>query len=168
MPYYATENQISTQPIEGGIEITKQQYKDALQAQLDGHTVVIRGDGLRLLSPETRTVYSIADKSEKKIAENDDVPSGYTETEPQKHDAWDGAKWVEDTAAKQEAQWERIRSQRDQKLSETDYAVLPDSPHDTQAVRGYRQALRDLPQSVGNPDDVVWPDNPLSKNTLEQ
>ena len=160
MPY-ATENQISTQPLEGGIEITEQQYKDALQATLDGHTVAIRNDGLRLLSPETKTVYSTADKSEKKIAENDDVPSGYTETEPQEHDTWDGEKWAEDTAAKEAAQWGRIRSQRDGKLSDTDWAVLPDSPHDTQAVRDYRQALRDLPQTYQTPDAVIWPNNPI-------
>ena len=160
MPY-ATENQISTQPLEGGVEITEQQYKNALQAQLDGYSVAVRGDGLRLLSPETKTVYNTADKSKKEIAVNDDVPAGYTETEPSEYDTWDGAKWLEETAAKEAAQWERIRSQRDQKLSETDWAVLPDSPHDTQAVRDYRQALRDLPQLVGNPDDVVWPTNPL-------
>ena len=159
MPF-ATENRISTEPLDGGIEITEQEYQDALQATLDGHTVAIRDDGLRILSPETKTVYSTSDKSEKEIAINDDVPSGYTETEPQEHDTWDGAKWVEDTAAKEAAQWERIRSQRDGKLSDTDWAVLPDSPHDTQAVRDYRQALRDITQ-YATPDDVVWPDSPL-------
>ena len=56
--------------------------------------------------------------------------------------------------------WDEIRQQRDQKLSDTDWAVLPDSPHDTQAVRDYRQALRDITEAK-SPDDVVWPENPL-------
>ena len=60
-----------------------------------------------------------------------------------------------------EQEWQRIREKRNELLTATDWAVLPDSPHDTQAMRDYRQALRDLPQLVGNPDDVVWPDNPL-------
>ena len=160
MPY-ATNNQISTQPLEGGIEITEQEYKDALQATLDGHTVAIRGEELRILSPETKTVFSTTDKSKKQIAENDDVPEGYTETEPHAYDTWDGEKWVEDTQAKEMAAWQEIRQQRDAKLSDTDWAVLPDSPHDTQAVRDYRQALRDLPQAYQNAAQVVWPINPL-------
>ena len=174
MPYYATENQISTQPLEGGIEITEQQYKDALQATLDGRTVAVRSDGLRLLSPETKTVYNTTDKSEKEIANNDDVPEGYTETKPQEHDIWDGTQWVEDTAAKQAAQWERIRSQRDQKLSDTQWIM---DRHSEQVAHGiapsltdkqvkafadYRQALRDITEAK-SADDVVWPENPLEE-----
>ena len=81
---------------------------------------------------------------------------------PDQYHTWDGTKWVEDTAAKEAAELERIRSQRDQKLSATDWAVLPDSPHDTQAVRDYRQALRDITKAK-SPDKVKWPDNPLEK-----
>mgnify|MGYP006431953413 CR=1 FL=1 len=65
-----------------------------------------------------------------------------------------------------EQTWQRIREKRNQLIAETDWAVLPDSPHDSQYVRDYRQALRDLPQSVGNPDDVVWPDNPIFNNLM--
>ena len=64
-----------------------------------------------------------------------------------------------------DAQWQRIREKRNQLIADTDWAVLPDSPHDTQAVRDYRQALRDITQ-YATPDDVVWPDNPLSNNLL--
>ena len=59
-----------------------------------------------------------------------------------------------------DAQWQRIREKRNQLIANTDWAVLPDSPHDTQAVRDYRQALRDITE-YATPDDVVWPDNPL-------
>lgn len=61
----------------------------------------------------------------------------------------------------EELHWRKIRNRRDVLLSSTDWAVLPDSPYNTQALLDYRQALRDLPQTFTNPDDVVWPDNPL-------
>ena len=59
-----------------------------------------------------------------------------------------------------DAEWGRIREKRNHLIADTDWAVLPDSPHDTQAVRDYRQALRDITE-YATPDDVVWPDNPL-------
>ena len=58
--------------------------------------------------------------------------------------------------------WQRIREKRNQLIAETDWAVLPDSPHATQAMRDYRQALRDITK-YATPDAVVWPDNPLEK-----
>jgi hypothetical protein len=47
---------------------------------------------------------------------------------------------------------EELRQARNQALSNSDWAVLPDSPHDNEgfqkAIRMYRQQLRDLPQKV--------------------
>ncbi len=51
-----------------------------------------------------------------------------------------------------------VRSKRDSLIRDTDYAVLPDSPHDTPEVRKYRQALRDVPQQKGFPHKVTWPE----------
>lgn len=56
-----------------------------------------------------------------------------------------------------------VRSQRDAKLSDTDYLVVPDypiSPEDLEAVKGYRQALRDIPEQSGFPKNVQWPVEP--------
>lgn len=56
-----------------------------------------------------------------------------------------------------------IRSQRDAKLSATDYLVVPDypiSPEDLEAVKVYRQALRDIPEQSGFPKNVQWPVEP--------
>lgn len=56
-----------------------------------------------------------------------------------------------------------IRSQRDVKLSATDYLVVPDypiSPEDLEAVKAYRQALRDIPEQSGFPKNVQWPVEP--------
>lgn len=55
---------------------------------------------------------------------------------------------------------EEIRAERDRKLRATDFAVYADSPHDTDEVREYRQALRDVPQQEGFPEDITWPSKP--------
>ena len=57
----------------------------------------------------------------------------------------------------------RVRSQRDAKLSATDYLIVPDypiSPEDLEAVKVYRQALRDIPEQSGFPKNVQWPVEP--------
>lgn len=59
--------------------------------------------------------------------------------------------------------WRSIRGQRDALLSASDYVILPDAPYSDVTktnYRTYRQALRDLPQTYSNPDDVVWPTKP--------
>ena len=56
-----------------------------------------------------------------------------------------------------------VRSQRDAKLSATDYLVVPDypiSPEDLEAVKAYRQALRDITEQSGLPKNVQWPVEP--------
>lgn len=56
-----------------------------------------------------------------------------------------------------------VRSQRDAKLSATDYLIVPDypiSPEDLEAVKVYRQALRDIPEQSGFPKNVQWPVEP--------
>jgi hypothetical protein len=53
-----------------------------------------------------------------------------------------------------------IRQQRDAMLSATDYRIMPDYPisdTDRDALRAYRQALRDIPEQPGFPNSVVWP-----------
>lgn len=103
---------------------------------------------------------------------------------------WDGSQWVlvEDTSAldrfgvsveeigtapvpseptfnpdeqalEQEAK--QARAQRDRMLTESDFAVLPDAPvSDAQAWKDYRQALRDLPEQAGFPEEITWPTKP--------
>lgn len=58
---------------------------------------------------------------------------------------------------------EQIRSKRDSLISDTDYLLMDDYPisaEDLEAVKAYRQALRDVPQQEGFPFDVVWPELP--------
>lgn len=56
-----------------------------------------------------------------------------------------------------------VRGNRDAKLSETDYLVVPDYPiseENLNEVKVYRQALRDITEQTGFPKDVIWPDVP--------
>lgn len=64
--------------------------------------------------------------------------------------------------------WNNIRSNRNALLVQSDWCVLPDSPLSPellQAMKEYRQKLRDITKDFENPDDVVFPINPLESNS---
>lgn len=59
-------------------------------------------------------------------------------------------------------QWaDMIRRKRDALISGTDYYILPDyteiPPEALEAIKVYRQALRDIPEQAGFPRNVKWP-----------
>lgn len=59
--------------------------------------------------------------------------------------------------------WEMIRKARDQDLSASDYAAMPDYPMlETNKLifAEYRQKLRDIPDQGEDPDAVLWPSKP--------
>lgn len=58
---------------------------------------------------------------------------------------------------------EQIRSIRSDLLRSTDWTQMSDSPMSTDIKAmwaSYRQALRDIPEQVSFPSDVVWPVEP--------
>jgi len=59
-----------------------------------------------------------------------------------------------------EQEADEARTQRDALLSQSDWTQVPDAPVDQAAWAEYRQALRDLPQQEGFPQEVVWPNPP--------
>lgn len=66
----------------------------------------------------------------------------------------------EDIEARNEAQAQSVRAQRDQLLLACDWTQLSDSPVDPLPWSAYRQELRDVPQQAGFPWTVVWPVSP--------
>tara|TARA_Y100000748_G_C15140978_1_gene350039 strand:- start:65 stop:505 length:441 start_codon:yes stop_codon:yes gene_type:complete len=58
-----------------------------------------------------------------------------------------------------EEQWASIREQRNAKLVESDWRGVSDITMSND-WKTYRQALRDLPASESNPDDITWPTEP--------
>lgn len=55
---------------------------------------------------------------------------------------------------------ERVRSKRNELLSQSDWTQLPDSNVNKTAWATYRQALRDVPEQSGFPWEVTWPTQP--------
>ena len=54
----------------------------------------------------------------------------------------------------------QVRDERDRKLEETDWYMMPDYPADPgtlEIVKNYRKALRDITLQSGFPRDVKWP-----------
>lgn len=54
----------------------------------------------------------------------------------------------------------RIRDERDRKIEETDWYMMPDYPADSETlevVKNYRKALRDITLQSGFPRNVEWP-----------
>ena len=57
-----------------------------------------------------------------------------------------------------------VRLERNRLLSDTDHLIQEDYPisdEKRQKIKVYRQALRDIPQQDGFPDNIVWPDKPV-------
>ena len=52
-----------------------------------------------------------------------------------------------------------LRAERNQRLANTDWWVMPDRTA-TQAQLDYRQALRDITDTYSSLDTVVWPQEP--------
>ena len=77
---------------------------------------------------------------------------------------WDDDKGVFPTADEMNAavvvaNWDRVRKERNELLAVTDFYALTDVPMSADMTT-YRQALRDVPASVENSKDVVWPEKP--------
>lgn len=74
-------------------------------------------------------------------------------------EAWRGKVTVEEVAETAD----EIRARRDKLLSDTDWTQTLDAPINAvtrEAMRTYRQALRDVPQQDRFPTDVQWPELP--------
>ena len=53
-----------------------------------------------------------------------------------------------------------VRTERNEKLSASDWTQLADAPVDKTAWATYRQALRDITAQAGFPWTITWPDAP--------
>jgi hypothetical protein len=74
-----------------------------------------------------------------------------------------GGKWSQGWTVQNRPQEEAaaaIRAARNQKLSDSDWTQLADSPENKAAWATYRQALRDIPTQAGFPWEVQWPTQP--------
>ena len=59
--------------------------------------------------------------------------------------------------------WAQVRVERDRLLADCDWTQVADAPltaGEKEAWADYRQALRDIPQTQDDPDDIEWPEEP--------
>jgi hypothetical protein len=63
-------------------------------------------------------------------------------------------------AAKDAEQAKSVRSERGEKLKDSDWTQVADAPVDKAAWATYRQALRDVTQQSGFPWTITWPTQP--------
>ena len=68
----------------------------------------------------------------------------------------------EEIEARNDAQWAKVRAERNVKLSECDWTQLQDAPVDAAAWATYRQALRDITLQ-SDPFAIEWPLSPLEQ-----
>ena len=77
-----------------------------------------------------------------------------SKTKPTEQECTDGLAQLQN-----DYDWQEVRTKRNKLLAETDFYALSDVTMTTE-MSNYRQALRDLPSSTSNPDDVVFPTKP--------
>lgn len=87
------------------------------------------------------------------------TPNGNVPFTPEEEAEWD-AEEAEYAAGANDRAAAKIRTERDIKLTESDWTQVADAPVDKAAWATYRQALRDIPSQAGFPNEVVWPVEP--------
>lgn len=77
------------------------------------------------------------------------------------YDAADYLMYEADLANRGQVRAAQAREKRDAELAATDWTQMPDVPQATKDKWApYRQALRDVPQQAGFPDNIQWPSKP--------
>jgi len=87
------------------------------------------------------------------------TPNGNVPFTPEEEAEWDlmEAEWAAGANDRAAAE---IRTERDAKLTSCDWTQVADAPVDKTAWATYRQALRDIPEQAGFPNEITWPTEP--------
>lgn len=106
--------------------------------------------------PFTRAAYPTYDKRTQKLEVGDieQVNGKWVEQ-------WNVVNRTQEEVSQQDAiQEAKIRSDRDERLAQSDWTQVADAPVNQEAWSTYRQALRDVPAQEGFPWSVTWPTQP--------
>ena len=87
------------------------------------------------------------------------TPNGNVPFTPEE-EAESDARKAEYAAGANDRAASEIRTERDAKLTESDWTQVLDAPVDQAAWATYRQVLRDIPAQAGFPNTVTWPAKP--------
>ena len=87
------------------------------------------------------------------------TPNGNVPFTPEE-EAESDARKAEYAAGANDRAASEIRTERDAKLTESDWTQVLDAPVDQAAWATYRQVLRDITAQAGFPNTVTWPAKP--------
>ena len=87
------------------------------------------------------------------------TPEGNVPFTPEEEAEWDAME-AEYAAGADDRAAAEVRTERDAKLTESDWTQVVDAPVDQVAWATYRQALRDIPEQAGFPNTINWPTEP--------
>lgn len=87
------------------------------------------------------------------------TPNGNVPFTPEEEAEWDAME-AEYAAGANDRAAAEVRTERDAKLTQSDWTQVADAPVDKAAWATYRQALRDIPSQAGFPNEVTWPVEP--------
>jgi hypothetical protein len=91
--------------------------------------------------------------------QNNEMTQNCTEVDPVEIDGVWTQQWLVENKPQEEAS-ANVRSHRDTLLSNSDWTQVNDAPVDKDAWAAYRQALRNIPEQVGFPFNVEFPEKP--------
>lgn len=100
--FYALSDVLLTIYEDGAIEITEQQYNNALSAKMEGRKAFVRDGKLIIFSGVMVKAWSKENKQAKEFDEFDVIPEDYTIIEPVGDVVWGEDKWVERIKSPQE------------------------------------------------------------------
>lgn len=124
--------------------------------------------------PENKTISLVLkDNSDSKIFGGEEFPYGFvldsgdqSEVSLWLKDLWDKGEihpYDYDGPTREDLEADRVRCERNCRLSETDKYMTMDYPisdEKRQKIREYRQSLRDLTKHSGFPLQIEWPEKP--------
>ncbi|EOX3345189.1 phage tail protein [Vibrio cholerae] len=162
--FFAFEDALMLEHVEDAIEITEQQYNDAIAAKMAGRQAFVRDGELVIFSGVMRSIWNCEDYSIKEIDEQELIPEGWTDKERKTaFDRWIDGEWVTDISAKYIAEFDQVDNLRrglyfamvDPLVSEANIKRLQGK--EAEAIELERQAIaaREKIQL-----DHPWPVNP--------
>ncbi|AOY47702.1 TPA: phage tail protein [Vibrio cholerae] len=111
--FFAFKDALMLEHVEGAIEITEQQYNDALAAKMAGRQAFVRDSELVIFSGVMRSIWNCEDGSTKEIDELELIPEGWTDKERKTaFDSWMDGEWVTDISAQYIAEFDQVDNLR--------------------------------------------------------
>lgn len=162
--FFAFEDALMLEHVEGAVEITEQQYNDAIAAKMEGRKAFVRDSELVIFSGVMRSIWNCEGYSRKEIDEQELIPEGWTDKERKTaFDRWIDGEWVTDISAKYIAEFDQVDNLRrslyfamvDPLVSEANIKRL--QRKEAEAIELERQAIAAREKiQLENP----WPVNP--------